>query len=293
MASTRVPKLALTRKYRDIAVEDELRIQLFDNDERRQALVETVKRYEATVKKMRQKATREAALLELQDVKCELQSYSRRLKERVLRKKRQQIYEDGQRELLTMPIDEYKARMKYADLSKMTLGDIIDQFACPTLARGRGPEAGVQEESAVQVSAEKVGARTCSREESLARRLKRRSELMGFELDAGERALVATIDQPALVEVNPAAPVEGAAPVEVAATPVEAAGAPIGVGAAPIEVAGAQVEVAAARVEEAAATPVEVTPGVAVVDAVTESYKGPAKRAAEDALLVEYEASGI
>eukprot|EP00966_Prymnesium_polylepis_P022893 526614-Prymnesium_polylepis.1 len=111
VASTRVPKLALTQTFEDIAADDELRKQLFDDDERRLALVETVKRFEAAAKRLKQKAKVAAALLELKDVKSELNSYTRRLKARVLRKKRQQIYDEGQRELLSMPLEEYKVRM--------------------------------------------------------------------------------------------------------------------------------------------------------------------------------------
>ena len=64
---------------------------------------------------------RDQIAAELAEVEAELASLIRRLQKKVLKAKRHQIFERGQEALLKLPIEEYKARMKYKDLSALSL----------------------------------------------------------------------------------------------------------------------------------------------------------------------------
>ena len=261
LAMTRVPELASVRKVSDVAKTDPIRVRIVDQNEQRLAVEKAMSAYAKVAKEAKAAAQRVAAQEKVQALTNELCGIVRRLEARMLEEKRQQVYADGQRALAAMPIEEFKARKQVRDLSSLTRGALLTKYttaAAPAAAvvLRRNRQSGDAAE-APSVAHEATGARTCSREESRLRRIARRGEQHGYELDEDEQC----------------APLEVALAIPPLLTLLEAA-------AEPVEVA------------EVAMEPAEVAPAVVQAEAGA-AHGRTAKRARQDELLVEYEASKL
>ena len=91
-------------------------------------MVECVRIYTGVAAKAKGQKKAEA-VKELGEVKAELSGLTSRLQKKVLQAKRLKIFQEGQEALLQLPIEEYKARLKYEDLSALSLKDVLLKYA--------------------------------------------------------------------------------------------------------------------------------------------------------------------
>ena len=259
LAMTRVPDLAIVRKPSDVDKADAIRVLIVDSNEQRLAVQKALDAYAKVVKDTKSAAQRSQARGKVQMLTHELGVIVRRLEARMLEEKRQQVYADGQRALADMPIEEFKARKEVRDLSSLTREGLLTKYLVGATQVARVPSRIVESCVIEMHTGELLGVRDCSREESRLRRVARRAEQLGFELDEGDQP-------PLLMQIEAAA--------EVVVTP---------------EVEQQVVNTASCS-EPLAAEGLE---GTSEQSATAVPRGRMAKRVWEDGLLVEYENSGM
>ena len=203
LAMTRVPELASVRKVSDVAEADPIRVRIVDQNEQRLAVEKAMSAFAKVAKQAETASQRSQAQEKVQALTCELAVIVRRLESRMLEEKRQQVYADGQRALAAMPIEEFKARKQVRDFSSITRVSLLMKYMVVAASAAVVVRSNRQRESTNTATeeGERIGARTCSREESRLRRVARRAEQLGHELDRDEQGvaccLLATLDAPA------------------------------------------------------------------------------------------------
>jgi hypothetical protein len=194
LAMTRVPKLALFRKFSDVAVDDEIRVALLDKDQQCLAVKGALEAYEKAASSASTAALRRKAQASVKELSLELDIVTRRLERRVLEQKRQQVYADGQRALLDMPLDEFKARSAAADWDFGLEGLLIkikskckaDGYRSPCNRGSRGSASSNLLGSVGESMGESMGGALVNddtREERLVQRRQLRARSLGYELD--------------------------------------------------------------------------------------------------------------
>ena len=129
LAMTRVPELANYRTFKDVAVDDPLRVELLDNDKQRVSVKKALEAYEKAVASAKSAAQRSKARVKVAALTHELGTITRRLEKLVLEQKRQKVYADGQRALADMPQEEFKVRSEIQDWSKLDLEELLLKLA--------------------------------------------------------------------------------------------------------------------------------------------------------------------
>ena len=313
VAMTRIHELAKFGKPSDVAEEDEIRVRVVAQDKQRASIESALAAYKKVVTGARSKPQRAQAQLKVPALTTEQKIITRRLEARMLEEKRQQVYADGQRALADMPKEEFKARKEVRDLSGMTRLQLVTRYA-------EGPKRAVKVAASTKERPKRVqeASEAASyiarddREASRAHRIARRAEQQGFQLDDLERAEVA------LAELSEQRPIAEAAVEPEKAAETQQSPEVLAV----VELEGAAAEVlAAVELEGAAAVQVQEVPVVMEVPVAAEAAldyesavaamagaageatgaQGPKgrekefsrKRAAEEALLAEYESAGI
>jgi hypothetical protein len=140
-------------------------------------------------------ALRRKAQASVKELSLELDVVTRRLERRVLEQKRQQVYADGQRALLDMPLDEFKARSVAADWSNFGLEGLLiklkskckaDGYRSPCNRGSRGSARSNLLGSVGESMGESMGGALVNddtREERLVQRRQLRARSLGYELD--------------------------------------------------------------------------------------------------------------
>ena len=125
---TRVPAAGKLRTFADIKKNDPIRVAFLDNNEKVVGCKPAIAALNATAGP----GVDDSALCgEIDAVKKRLAGLELALQYRVLKMKRQKVWEDGQRELKTLPLPELRARVIIRDWKGMSLEDLVRGYAVP------------------------------------------------------------------------------------------------------------------------------------------------------------------